>query len=80
MNCTNPPMPQCDYADRLSKEQLDSILKKFPKLYQELAYLFAYYTIISISHTKELIFTIEFRDRITFDKYKDRIIDYNSLH
>lgn len=65
--------------DSLNKEQLDKILNKFPLLYQELSYLFSNYRIISISHTKELVFTIEFNDRVTNAKYKDRLIDYNKL-
>ena len=65
--------------DSLNREQLDNIINKFPLLYQELTYLFAYYKIISISHTKELVFTIEFNDRITNAKYKDKLIDYNRL-
>lgn len=65
--------------DFLNKEQLDKILNKFPLLYQELSYLFSNYRIITISHTKELVFTIEFNDRITNAKYKDRLIDYNKL-
>lgn len=79
MTCSAPPMPPSDYSDRMSQEQLDKILNKFPLLYQELTVLFNLYKIISISRSKDLIFTIEFNDRVTNQKYKDKIIDYNRI-
>lgn len=79
MNCSDIPMPPNDYDERLSFEKLDEIFQKFPLLKDELNHLFQNYKIISISHTRELIFTIEFNCKVTNQKYVPKLIDYKQL-
>ena len=68
-------MPDGDYNDCLSQAEIDECINKFPLLFTELTVLRYHYKIISISHDADFIFTIEFNDKITNEKYKPRIVD-----
>lgn len=58
---------------------VENIINDYPKIKEAILYLKDNYKIISISITKELIFTIEFNCKITNSKYVPKIIDYNNL-